>query len=489
MKRFLRLILPLSLRVRFLLATAAVVIVLSLAYGLVALVGYSVSFDKTTFRLLRGESNLIYTLASWHEGKIDVALSSDLNLQSPALALIYDAKGKLLWAQRDVPYIEQQIRKEWLKDNGFFELEANYATSSALLGDDKTRLAELKVMYDAEEDDDYEVTHSIAVNQYPATSRMPALTIVMVDTIPIELKRSYMVWNWFVYVLLANLLLVIPLLLLAAWWSLRPIEALAREVRELEKRDRNSLNPQTAPELTSLVQNLNRLLRTERERHDKYRTTLTDMTHSLKTPLAVLQSTLRSLSGNRISLEQAEPEMLEQISRISQQIGYYLHRANMRDNIELLSRDLHSVAPLLDSLCSALNKVYQRKGVSISLDISPETIFVGEKHDFMEVVGNVLDNACKYCLEFVEVSAHQAENRLHMIIEDDGPGIRESQREIVFNRGQRADTLRPGQGIGLSVVREIVDQYEGDILVGSSELGGARMEIIFAHQQLSQESE
>lgn len=489
MTRFLRLILPLSLRVRFLLATAAVVIVLSLAYGLVALVGYSVSFDKTTFRLLRGESNLIYTLASWHDGKVDVALSSDLNLQSPALALIYDAKGRLLWAQRDVPYIEQQIRKEWLKDNGFFELEANYATSSALLGDDKTRLAELKVMYDAEEDDDYEVTHSIAVNQYPATSRMPALTIVMVDTIPIELKRSYMVWNWFIYVLLANLLLVIPLLLLAAWWSLRPIEALAREVRELEKRDRNSLNPQTAPELTSLVQNLNRLLRTERERHDKYRTTLTDMTHSLKTPLAVLQSTLRSLSGNRISLEQAEPEMLEQISRISQQIGYYLHRANMRDNFELLSRDLHSVAPLLDSLCSALNKVYQRKGVSISLDISPEIVFVGEKHDFMEVVGNVLDNACKYCLEFVEVSAHQAENRLHMVIEDDGPGIRESQREIVFNRGQRADTLRPGQGIGLSVVREIVDQYEGDILVGTSELGGARMEIIFAHQQLSQESE
>jgi len=489
MRRFFRHLLPLSLRIRFLLATAAVVMVLSLAYGLVALVGYSVSFDKTTFRLLRGESNLIYTLASWEQGKVDVALSSDLNLQSPAMALIYDSDGKLLWAQRDAPYIEHQIRKEWLKGNGFFELEANYATSSALLGDDKERLAELKVMYDAEADDEYEVTHSIAVNQYPATSRMPALTIVMVDTIPIELKRSYMVWSWFIYVLLANLLLVVPLLLLAAWWSLRPIEALAREVRQLEKRDRNSLNPETTPELTSLVQNLNRLLRTERERYDKYRTTLTDLTHSLKTPLAVLQSTLRSLRGNKISLEQAEPEMLEQISRISQQIGYYLHRANMRGNIELLSRELHSVAPLLDSLCSALNKVYQRKGVSIALDISPETIFVGEKHDFMEVMGNVLDNACKYCLEFVEVSAQQHDNALHMIIEDDGPGIQDSQREVVFNRGQRADTLRPGQGIGLSVVRELVSQYEGNIIVGVSALGGTRMEIIFFHQHLSQEIE
>lgn len=489
MRRFFRHILPLSLRIRFLLATAAVVMVLSLAYGLVALVGYSVSFDKTTFRLLRGESNLIYTLASWQDGKVDVALSNDLNLQSPAMALIYDANGKLLWAQRDVPYIEQQIRKDWLKDNGFFELEANYATSSALLGDDKERLAELNVMYKNEADDGYEVTHSVAVNQYPATSRMPALTVVMVDTIPIELKRSYMVWSWFIYVLLANLLLVVPLLLLAAWWSLRPIEALAREVRELEKRDRNSLNPETTPELTSLVQNLNRLLRTERERHDKYRTTLTDMTHSLKTPLAVLQSTLRSLRGNKITLDQAEPEMLEQISRISQQIGYYLHRANMRGNIELLSRELHSVAPLLDSLCSALNKVYQRKGVNITLDISPETIFVGEKYDFMEVMGNVLDNACKYCLEFVEVSAYQDDNTLRMRVEDDGPGILESQREMVFNRGQRADTLRPGQGIGLSVVREIVDQYEGEIIVGVSALGGTRMDIIFSHQRLSQEIE
>jgi two-component system sensor histidine kinase PhoQ len=74
-----------------------------------------------------------------------------------------------------------------------------------------------------------------------------------------------------------------------------------------------------------------------------------------------------------------------------------------------------------------------------------------------------------------------------MIIEDDGPGIQESQREMVFNRGQRVDTLRPGQGIGLSVVRELVYQYQGEIIVGVSPLGGTKMEIIFPHQHLSQE--
>ncbi len=191
------------------------------------------------------------------------------------------------------------------------------------------------------------------------------------------------------------------------------------------------------------MRNLNRLLKSERERYDKYRTTLTDLTHSLKTPLAVMQSTLRSMRSSKMSVDDAEPVMLEQISRISQQIGYYLHRASMRSGSALLSRELHPVAPLLDNLTSALNKVYQRKGVNISLDISPEISFVGEKNDFMEVMGNLLDNACKYCLEFVEVSARVTDNELHIIVEDDGPGIPRNKREVVFDRGQRADTLRP----------------------------------------------
>ncbi|TNV22021.1 two-component system sensor histidine kinase PhoQ [Buttiauxella sp. B2] len=484
---FIQHFLPLSLRVRFLLATAAVVMVLSLAYGMVALVGYSVSFDKTTFRLLRGESNLFYTLANFDNGHIRVDLPENLNLQSPTMALIYDEHGNLLWTQRDVPHVVQQIKKEWLTTNGFHELEANFDTSRALLANDVKLQTQLKNFHD--DDDSYEMTHSVAVNQYPSMGKMPALTVVVVDTIPIELKRSYMVWNWFIYVVLANLLLVVPLLWLAARWSLRPIEALAKEVRELEKHDRDSLNPDTTRELTSLVRNLNRLLRTERERYDKYRTTLTDLTHSLKTPLAVLQTTLRSLRTDKLNIESAEPVMLEQISRISQQIGYYLHRASIRGDSILISRELHPIAPLLDSLCSALNKVYQRKDVNITLDISPEITFVGEKNDFMEVMGNVLDNACKYCLEFVEISGMQLDDTLHLIVDDDGPGIPESKRSMVFDRGQRADTLRPGQGMGLSIAREIVEQYDGEIKTSTSELGGARMEVIFARQRPDREED
>ncbi|WP_312628274.1 two-component system sensor histidine kinase PhoQ [Scandinavium sp.] len=480
MKNMLRHILPLSLRVRFLLATAAVVLVLSLAYGMVALVGYSVSFDKTTFRLLRGESNLFYTLARYENNKVSVEIPENLNLQSPTMALIYDKNGKLLWMQREVPWLISRINPDWLKTNGFHEIEADVDSSSMLQHNDHEVMRQLKEL--REQQDDSEMTHSVAVNIYPATARLPQMTIVVVDTIPIELKRSYMVWSWFIYVLAANLLLVIPLLWVAAWWSLRPIESLAKEVRELEEHHRDTLNPETTRELTSLVQNLNRLLKSERERYDKYRTTLTDLTHSLKTPLAVLQSTLRSLRGNKLSVEDAEPVMLEQISRISQQIGYYLHRASMRSGNILLSRELHAVAPLLDKLTSALNKVYQRKGVNIALDISPEITFVGEQNDFMEVLGNVLDNACKYCLEFVEVSARQTDDHLHIFVEDDGPGIPQSKRDLVFDRGQRADTLRPGQGVGLSVAREIVEQYDGKIIAEDSPLGGAKMDVVFGHQ-------
>ncbi len=483
MKKLFRHFLPLSLRFRFLLATAVVVLVLSLAYGMVALVGYSVSFDKTTFRLLRGESNLFYTLANWQDNKITIDMPEHLDRQSPTMSLIYDEKGKLLWAQRDVPWLIKSIRPEWLKSNGFHELEADVDATSVLVGNDHNMQKELAEI--REDDDDSELTHSVAVNIYPATMQMPQLTIVVIDTIPVELKRSYTVWNWFVYVLAANLLLVIPLLWLAAWWSLRPIQSLAKEVRELEEHHREKLNPNTTRELTSLVRNLNRLLKSERERYDKYRTTLTDLTHSLKTPLAVMQSTMRSLRSAKLSADEAEPVMLEQISRISQQIGYYLHRASMRTGSTLLSRELHPVAPLLDSLTSALNKVYQRKGVNITLDISPEISFVGEKNDFMEVMGNLLDNACKYCLEFVEVSARQGENELHIIVEDDGPGIPQGKRDQVFDRGQRADTLRPGQGVGLSVARDIVEQYDGRIDTGDSLLGGARMEAIFARQHLT----
>ena len=472
---------PFSLRARFLLATAAVVLILSLSYGMVAVVGYVVSFDKNTYRVMRAESNLFFTLAQWQNHQLTIAQPERVSLNFPTLVFIYNEDGKLLWQLRDVPEIRSRIKREWLKRADFYEIDADNSTSRRALGNNPDAQNKLTA-YDDNNNDTF--THSVAVNRYAATTSLPALTVVVVDSIPQELQHSDVVWSWFSYVLLVNLLLVIPLLWLAAHWSLRPIGSLAAQLRELEHGTRETLADETPQELKSLVRNLNFLLDNERQRYTRYRTTLSDLTHSLKTPLAVLQTTLRSLRGGRnLSIEQAEPIMLEQISRISQQIGYYLHRASMQADHNVLKRELHSVPGLLDGLCSALNKVYQLKGVELTLDLSPEITFIGEQNDFMEVMGNVLDNACKYCLEFVEIRGRQTDDELHLIVEDDGPGIPESKRDMIFIRGQRADTLRPGQGLGLAVARDILEQYAGDIIASTSELGGARMEVIFKRQE------
>ncbi|MCG8709990.1 two-component system sensor histidine kinase PhoQ [Brenneria sp. 4F2] len=475
---------PFSLRVRFLLATVAIVLALSLSYGVVAIIGYSVNFDKTSFRLLRGESNLFYSLAQWRDNQLTIAAPPDIDINFPTLVLIYDRHGSLLWREREVPQLEALIKPEWLEKTAYHELDIDTSTSSAVLKENTLLLNSLRALNSVYS---HTLTHSVAVNVYPGTAHLPPLTIVVVDRIPQELQQEDIVWEWFSYVIIANLILVFPLLWLGAHWSLRPIKRLVRQIGELENGTREQLDENPPRELFSLVKNLNILLNNERQRYHKYRTTLTDLTHSLKTPLAVLQTTLRALrTGKETNIDQAEPIMLAQISRISQQIGYYLHRASVRSEHHMLMREVHSVPAMLDGLCSALNKVYQRKGVVLTLDISPELTFVGEKNDFMEILGNVLDNACKYCLEFVEISALYSDHKLHLIIDDDGPGIPASKRELIFQRGQRVDRLRPGQGIGLSVAAEIIEQYQGEIIISDSALGGARVEAIFSRQNLGQ---
>ncbi|MGK2960117.1 MAG: two-component system sensor histidine kinase PhoQ [Candidatus Malihini olakiniferum] len=472
---------PFSLRVRFLLATVAIVLALSLSYGAVAIIGYSVSFDKISFRLLRYESNLFYSLAEWKDNQLSINMLANMNVSHPTLVLIYNQNSKILWREREIPELEALIKLEWLTRTDYHELDTNTQTSRSVLKGDTQVLSKL-INFSSKKE--APLTHSIAVSTYPATENLPALTIVVIDKIPQELQQADMVWEWFSYVFIANLLLVLPLLWLAAHWSLHPIKTLAEQVADLENGTSEQLDENPPEELYSLVRNLNILLNKERKRYQKYRTALTDLTHSLKTPLAVLQTTLRALRTDKeVHIKQTEQVMLAQISRISQQIGYYLNRASMRYEHNLLLREVHSVPALLDGLCSALNKVYQRKGVVITLDISPELTFVGEKNDFMEVLGNVLDNACKYSLEFVEVSAQYSDHRLHLLIDDDGQGILRSQSELIFQRGQRADTLRPGQGIGLSVALDIIKQYEGKIIITDSILGGARVETIFGRQQ------
>lgn len=177
------------------------------------------------------------------------------------------------------------------KKEGLYEIDTDIGETRQLLQNNP----EFNSKLDDMNHNDEPLTHSVSVNQYGATENLPPLTIVVVDTLPQDLQKTGLVWEWFGYVLLANLILVIPLLWLAAYWSLRPIKSLVSQISSLEKGEREMLDENPPNELRGLVRNLNNLLTNERKRYSKYRTTLSDLTHSLKTPLAVLQSTLRSL--------------------------------------------------------------------------------------------------------------------------------------------------------------------------------------------------
>ncbi|MER5013317.1 two-component system sensor histidine kinase PhoQ [Morganella morganii] len=479
---------PFSLRTRFLLATFAVILAMTLSYGAVALVGYLVSFDKTTYTMLRSQSNLFYSLSQWDDGKLNIRFPPNFSLNAPSVVLIYDDNQNLLWRQYHIDALERAIPAKWLTKEGLYDLNTSLEATKSLLVNTPLFATEDIRINDLDDDHDGRMIHSVSVSRYGKTGTLPPLTIVVVDTIPQNLQKTFRVWEWFGYVVLANLFLLTPLIWLAAHWSLRPINALSGQISALEKGEREDLDETPPSELRGLVRNLNLLLHSERERYTRYQRTLSDLTHSLKTPLAVLQSTLRSLRGGKdMTIETAEPVMLEQIGRISQQVGYYLHRASIGGDNTVLMRDISSVPALIDSLASALSKVYQRKGVDITVDIPPDITWLGQQNDFMEVMGNIMENACKYCLEFVEVTAQWQHDAVILIVDDDGPDVPEEKRELIFSRGQRVDTLRPGQGLGLAIVTDILEQYDGGAVVTESPLGGARITVTFRRQTVHDE--
>ncbi|OTA16133.1 sensor protein PhoQ [Xenorhabdus vietnamensis] len=453
------------------MATAAIILALTLSYGIVAIAGYLVSFDKTIYSILRSQSNLFHTLAQWKNNELNITVPPNYTLNCSSLTLIYDNNGNLLWPKNGGSEFKNEIKPDWLKKDGVYTLELktnmNEKDNCLYNTKDKTKNDNTKLL-----------TYSVAVNIYPATDKLPEMVIVTIDTIPQDVENSAKVWKWFGYVLMANLLLVIPLILLAAGWSLKPINALITQIKSLENGEREKLDENPRSELKVLVNNLNKLLSNERERYTKYQTTLTDLAHSLKTPLAVLQSTLRPPQNQTI--EQTESIMFEQIELISQQIKYSLHRANITSDHSFLLNQLFSVPILLNKLVSALRKVYQHKDVIITLDSPPKVILLGKERDFWEAMGNILDNACKYCRKLVKITVTTRDNEIIIVVDNDGLGVPLNKREMIFQRGLRANTLRPGQGLGLSIASEIIEQqYGGDINIDDSPLGGARVRVTF----------
>jgi two-component system, OmpR family, sensor histidine kinase PhoQ len=287
-------------------------------------------------------------------------------------------------------------------------------------------------------------------------------------------RRSLVGW----LATLGVMLIVLQLLLL--YWSLTPLRKVASDMSRVERGDTDHLDSQYPLELTGLTERINAFIDSEREQRTRYRNTLADLAHSLKTPLAVIRSQLESSGDVPVG---ARLPVLDQVRRMDELVAYQLARAATTGSQTFASAV--SIAGHAEDLVQSLEKVYATKNVLCEFDIEDGAAFYGEQGDLLELMGNLLENAFKWARHHVllvvkmQPQAGRQRPGLVMSVEDDGPGIDEDKVEKVLQRGVRGDERVQGHGIGLSIVQDIVRAYNGELTVDrSTEFGGARFSVV-----------
>jgi two-component system sensor histidine kinase PhoQ len=261
------------------------------------------------------------------------------------------------------------------------------------------------------------------------------------------------------------------LLLLAQLWLLRwglaPLRHVASEIRRIEEGEQSCIEGRYPTEISGLTDNLNTLIQQERERQARHRDALSFLAHSLKTPLAVLRSTL------------AEPAQLpatvaQQVSRMDDIVQHQLGRAIAGGAARFAPPLL--VAPILERIRDALAKVYAEKALDFSVECPPELTWRINEGDLFEMLGNLLDNAAKWARSRIVVRVWREAGRLCIRIEDDGPGF--SDTESVLRLHVRGDERVPGHGVGLAVVSDLVASHQGELKLTRGAMGGGRVDIV-----------
>jgi two-component system sensor histidine kinase PhoQ len=275
---------------------------------------------------------------------------------------------------------------------------------------------------------------------------------------------------------LGVMLIVLQLLLLR--WSLTPLRKVASDMERVERGEIEHLDSQYPFELTSLTERINGFIESEREQRQRYRNTLADLAHSLKTPLAVVRSQMEAAAEQ----PQLRNELLDQVRRMDELVAYQLARAATSGRQPFATAI--PIAGHAEDLVQSLEKVYAAKNVLCEFDIEDGAVFYGEQGDLLELMGNLLENAFKWArhhvLLVVRVQPEPGRQRpgLLLSVEDDGPGIPDDKVEKILQRGVRGDERVQGHGIGLSIVQDIIRAYRGELIVDHSlEFGGARFTV------------
>jgi signal transduction histidine kinase len=255
-------------------------------------------------------------------------------------------------------------------------------------------------------------------------------------------------------------------------FGLMPLRAIERDLARVRAGDAQKLEGKLPIEIEPLQEEINALIRSNQEIVDRARTQVGNLAHALKTPLAVITNEAGEDKGPFAS------KVAEQARLMRDQISHYLDRARMAAQIGTIGK-VTEVLPLIEPLQRALERIYRDKGVAISVTCPEGAKFQGEKQDLEEILGNLLDNACKWSKNRVyltvaapDVSGRGARRRLEIRIEDDGPGLTADQRARIGKRGMRLDETKPGTGLGLSIVGDLAVSYRGSMRLDASEHGG-----------------
>lgn len=263
--------------------------------------------------------------------------------------------------------------------------------------------------------------------------------------------------------------------LLQIRFGLRPLTVLRRAVGAVRRGEADRIAGRYPQDLAPLARELNLLLETNREILERARTQVGNLAHALKTPLSVIVN----------EVDHAPTELAgkvrEQAALMRDQVDYYLNRARAAALAGTLGA-LTEVAPVVDGLSRTFGKIHMGRQLAIEDRVAPGARFRGEGQDLEEMVGNLVDNACKWARSRVvvaaEVVARDGVASLQVTVEDDGPGLPEPAREEVLRRGRRLDETKPGSGLGLSIVADLAGLYRGHLHLEASPLGGLRAVLI-----------
>jgi len=287
-----------------------------------------------------------------------------------------------------------------------------------------------------------------------------------------------------VYLGAAGLTLLV-LMLVMFRWGLSPLRRVEADLANVESGQAQRLTGPYPRELRGLTDSVNDLIDTEREHLARYRNTLSDLAHSLKTPLAVMRTRLEDLElpehgdATAAATDAYSTELLDQVQRMNEIVAYQLSRAATSGHQTFATP--MPLEPAAEEIVRSLEKVYANRGIVCEFEIDPAARFHGERGDLLELLGNLLENAFKWARSRVLLSVRQIQlpnarrPGLEISVEDDGEGIAAERVSEVLKRGVRGDERVEGHGIGMAIIQDILRAYRGSLDVGrSGALGGAR---------------